>query len=77
MKCPNCGYWRSVPVDKNFVEQPSPEAKVRVMLPMYEPMKTEGCKKCGKSIHQKGSSLIRKSYNKSYELINISNENRD
>jgi len=26
---------------------------------------------------KKGSSIIRKSYNKSYELINISNENRD
>jgi hypothetical protein len=48
MKCPNCGYWNSVPVDKIFVEQPSPEAKVRVMLPMYEPMKTERCKKRGK-----------------------------
>jgi len=35
-------------VDKIFVEQPSPEAKVRVMLPMHELMKTERCKKCGK-----------------------------
>jgi len=26
---------------------------------------------------KKGSLIIRKSYNKSYELINISNENRD
>ena len=33
-----------------FVELPSPEAKVRVMPPMYELMKTERCKKCGKVI---------------------------
>ena len=35
-------------MDKIFVEQPSPEAKVRVMLLMYDPVKTERCKKCGK-----------------------------
>jgi uncharacterized Zn finger protein len=58
MKCPNCGYWNSVPVDKIFVEQPSPEAKVRVMLPMYEPMKTERCKKCGKLLAEP-TELIR------------------
>jgi hypothetical protein len=52
MKYPNCGHWNSIPVNKLFIEQPSPEAKVRVMLPMYEPMKTERCKKCGKSMHQ-------------------------
>jgi len=45
MKCPNGGYWSSVPVDKIFVEQPSPEAKVRVMLPMYKPLKATSCKK--------------------------------
>jgi RNase P subunit RPR2 len=35
-------------VDKVLVEQPSPEAKVRVMLPMYNPLKATSCKKCGK-----------------------------
>ena len=39
---------RSVPVDKVFVEQPSPEAKVRLMLLMCEPMKTERFKKMWK-----------------------------
>jgi RNase P subunit RPR2 len=48
MKCPNRGCWSSVPVDKVLVEQPSPEAKVRVMLPMYNPLKATSCKKCGK-----------------------------
>jgi len=33
-----------------FVELPSPEPKVRVMLPMHEPMKTERFKKCGKTL---------------------------
>jgi hypothetical protein len=28
----------------------SSEAKVRVMLPKYELMKTERCKKCGKTL---------------------------
>ena len=41
-----------------FVELPSPEAKVRVMPPMYEPMKTERCKKCGKLL-AKPKELIR------------------
>jgi hypothetical protein len=33
-----------------FVEQPSPEPKVRVMLPMYNPLKATSCKKCGKTL---------------------------
>ena len=35
-------------MDKVFVEQPSPEAKVRLMLLMCEPMKTERFKKMRK-----------------------------
>jgi len=31
-------------------EQPSPEPKVKVMIPMYEPLETSKCKKCGKII---------------------------
>jgi hypothetical protein len=54
---PNCGYRSRVPVDKVFLEQPSPEAKVRVMLPMYEPMKTERCKKCGKLLAKPKESI--------------------
>jgi len=37
-------------VDNNFVEQPSKESKVQVLIPMYKPLKTEKCGKCGKII---------------------------
>jgi hypothetical protein len=37
-------------VDKTFVPQPSPEPKVKVFIPMYKPLKTERCEKCGKVI---------------------------
>ena len=29
MKCSNCGHWNRVPVNKIFIEQNSPEAKVK------------------------------------------------
>jgi len=38
VKCPHCGHWNRVPVNKIFVEQPSPEPKVKVLIPMYEPL---------------------------------------
>jgi ribosomal protein S27AE len=50
MKCPNCGHWNRVPVSKVLVEQDSPEPKVKVVIPMYEPLETSKCKKCGKII---------------------------
>jgi len=50
MKCPNCGHWNRIPVNKLFIEQPSSEPKVRVMIPMYEPLEVVKCKKCGKII---------------------------
>jgi hypothetical protein len=33
-----------------FVEQPSPEPKVKILIPMYEPLQVSKCKKCGKII---------------------------
>jgi len=45
-----CGHWNRVSVNKIFLEQPSPELKVDVMIPMYEPLKVSKCKKCGKII---------------------------
>jgi len=50
MKCPNCGHWNRIEVNELFIEQPSPEPKVRVMIPMYEPLETSKCEKCGKII---------------------------
>jgi hypothetical protein len=50
MKCKACGYWNRIKVNKLFVEQPSSEPKVKVLIPMYEPLRVEKCKKCGKLI---------------------------
>jgi len=41
-----------------ITEQPSPEPKVKVMIPMYEPLETSKCKKCGK-IRAEPKELIR------------------
>jgi len=38
MKCSVCGHWNRVPVNKIFLEQPSPEPKVKAYVPMYEPL---------------------------------------
>jgi len=46
MKCSHCGHWNRVPVNKVFIEQPTSEPKVKAYIPMYEPLKTETCKKC-------------------------------
>jgi hypothetical protein len=50
MKCSGCGHWNRVPVNKIFLEQTSPEPKVKVMIPMYEPLEVSKCKNCGKII---------------------------
>jgi len=50
MKCRACGYWNRFEVNKLFIEQPSPEPKVKVLIPIYEPLKVETCKRCGKII---------------------------
>ena len=36
--------------NKIFLEQPSPEPKVKVFIPMYEPLEVSECEKCGKVI---------------------------
>jgi len=50
MKCSHCGHWNRVSVNKIFLEHPSPEPKVKVMIPMHEPIETSKCEKCGKII---------------------------
>ena len=50
MKCSNCGHWNKVPVNKVFIEQKSPESKVKAYVPMYEPLEVTKCEKCGKII---------------------------
>jgi len=50
-----------VPVNKIFLEQPSPEPKVKVMIPMYEPLEVTEYEKFGKVIiERKGLIRIRK-----------------
>lgn len=46
MKCKACGYWNRVPVDKIFIEQPTSEPKVKILVPMYEPLEVVKCRKC-------------------------------
>jgi len=50
IKCSNCGHWNSVPVNKIFIEQPSPEPKVKAYIPMYESLEISRCEKYGKVI---------------------------
>ena len=52
MKCKACGHWNRIEVNKVFLEQPMSEPKLKVYIPMYEPLKTETCEKCGKVIAQ-------------------------
>ena len=53
LKCKSCGHWNRIEVNKVFIEQPYPiEPRVKALIPMYEPLKTETCKKCGKLIAQ-------------------------
>ena len=44
MKCSGCGHWNRVLVNKIFLEQSSPEPKVQVLIPMYEPLEVVKCK---------------------------------
>jgi len=39
-------------VNKVLVEQNSPEPKVKVFIPMYEPLQVSKCAKCGRIIAQ-------------------------
>lgn len=50
MKCSGCGHWNRMPVNKIFVEQPSKESKVQVLIPMFKPLETEKCGKCRRVI---------------------------
>jgi hypothetical protein len=58
IKCLNYSYCNRIEVKKLFIEQPNSEPKVKVLIPMYEPFKTETCKKC-KSVIAELKGLIR------------------
>jgi len=50
MKCPKCGYWNRIDANKLFIEQETKEPKVKAYIPLYKPLKTETCKRCGQII---------------------------
>jgi len=50
MKCPSCGHWNSVQVNKIFIEQSTSESKVKAYIPIYEPLEVVKCKKCKRVI---------------------------
>jgi len=60
IKCSNCGHWNRVSVNKMFLEQPSQDPKVKIFIPVYEPLKTTKCKKCGKTIAEPKTLIIRR-----------------
>lgn len=37
-----------VQINKIFIEQNSPEPKVKILIPMYEPLEVSKCEECGK-----------------------------
>jgi len=39
-------------VNKIFIEQPSPEPKAQVLIPMYEPLEVTKSEKCGNILAQ-------------------------
>ncbi|MGB9693858.1 MAG: hypothetical protein ACPLYF_03345 [Fervidobacterium sp.] len=45
-------------VEKVFLEHPTSDEKVRVYIPMYQPLKVARCKKCGNVIGEP-TELIR------------------
>jgi len=58
MKCPKCGRWNRIEVNKLFVEQETSEHEIKAFIPMYEALKVETCKKC-KNIMAAPKALIR------------------
>jgi len=50
MKCSNSSYWNRIPVNKIFIEQNTPEPKVKAYIPMYKPLEVSKREKCGKVI---------------------------
>ena len=52
------GHWNRFEVEKVFSEQATIEPKVKAFVPMYLPLKTETCSKCGQVI-TKEKELIR------------------
>lgn len=49
-------------MNKIFIEQNSPEPKVKILIPMYEPLELTRCRKCGEIVAEPKELIrIRKS----------------
>jgi len=51
-------HWNRFPLIRIFIEQISPEPKVKVLIPMYEPLEVSNCEKC-RNIFAEPRELIR------------------
>jgi hypothetical protein len=58
IKCLNYSYCNRIEVTKLFIEQETSEPEVKAIIPYYEPLKVEVCKKC-KSVIAEPKELIR------------------
>ena len=58
IKCPNCDFWNRIEANKLLIEKATSELKVKAFIPMYEPLKTETCKKC-RAVIAEPKTLIR------------------
>ncbi len=50
VKCRNCGNWNTIEVEKIFLNSGISDSKLKVFLPVYQPLKTEQCSKCSQII---------------------------
>lgn len=58
VKCKNCGNWTKIEAEKIFISNDISEAKVKIFLPAFRPMKTEKCSECNHVI-AKGNGVIK------------------
>ncbi len=59
LRCRKCGYWNRMKVLKHFIQENSPDLKVSMFAPYYEPLKIETCGKC-KTVVAEPKTLIRR-----------------
>jgi len=50
LKCPYCGCWNHMPVNKIVIEQNTFDSEVKAYIRVYEPLEVVKCKKRGEVI---------------------------
>ncbi len=62
VKCKNCGNWKTIEVEKIFLNTGNSDSGMKVFLPAYLILKTEKCSECNQVIaKEKGIVGKRKS----------------